>query len=254
MYRRVSGVCAAITAVVFCAACSSESGNQPEATVATTEATILLQDRFGENGVLTVAEDEGGTLSINVQGRIGVDDDQAASAALALDTLEKTYLALHPEQTEAPEKVREVSGRVQAQRALQLKDGAGVAPVSVEPPTNLQDKDLAGFMANACKRINGNFEFWEPKGCHYGTAALSVCTGFLLSSFGPDKSEAWNENSVAATHSLSGLTTTFNIPAFNWSVVTYGGVYSNRRACLTLNGGARGNLGVTYHRYTPDPH
>jgi len=253
MYRRVSTVCATIVAV-FCAACGSENAGESDATVESTGARVVLQDRFSENGVLTVVEDEAGVLSLGIQGKIGVDDDKAGSAALSLETLEKTYVALHPEAPVVPANVRALSTRLQAQRALEVKPTGDLARTTPQY-RDLQNKDSAAFYANACKKINGSFEYWNAAYCSYQVNWHAICTYSTISSYGPDKSIAWNESPYNGKHSLSGMSWQPTIPAWNWYVTTWGGTYSNRYACLTLDGSnTGGNLGITSHSWVPDPH
>lgn len=253
MHRRVSAICATVVAA-FCAACGSEGAGEPEASVESTGARIVLQDRFSENGVLTVVEDQGGTLSLGIQGKIGVDDHEAGSAALNLETLEKTYLALHPQAKNVPENVSALSARLQTQRALQVNAVVDVAPTT-PPHHDLQNKDSAAFYANACKRLPGSFEYWDPAYCSYQYNWHAICTYSTISSYGPDKSIAWNESPYTGKHSLSGLTWQPTIPAWSWYVTAWGGTYTNRYACFTLDGSnTGGNLGITSHTYHPEPH
>jgi hypothetical protein len=220
--------------------------------VESTGARIVLQDRFSENGVLTVVEDDTGALSLGIQGKIGVDDHQVGSAALSLETLEKTYVALHPEAPSVPANVRALSTRLQAQRALVAKPTGDLART---PPQqrDLQNKDSASFYANACKRLNGSFEYWNAGYCSYQVNWHAICSYSTIST--KDKSIAWNESPYTGKHSLSGLTWQPTIPAWSWYVTEWGGTYSNRYACFTLDGSnTGGNLGITAHDWVPNPH
>ena len=212
---------------------------------------VLLEDAYSPTGSLIVTQDDAGQLGVLVRGKIGVDPPETGRAASSRTTLADTYLALHPGVTAVPALVGALSDRLVAQRRALI---AKVAPADLQrsPSEAQQPEDSATFYAEACQNFSGGFSGYTAKYCSYQYNWHSICTYSTVNT--NDRSYAWNESAYAGYQSLSGMTWTPAIPAWTWQWAQWGGSYSNRYACLTLNGGTNtgGNLGITDHSFWTD--
>jgi len=236
--------------------CGSEPGSNEgggESEVGAVQEELLLQDSFSPSAALTVVRDRTtGDLGITIHGRIGVDDVSLVKTALLKTTFAESYGILHPEMNQLPAKVLEVSALLSAQhaRVLATLPKAELALKASQTPASI-DKSSSSFYNSACQTFSGGFSGWTPAYCSYQPNWHSICSYSTIGSL--DKSVGWNESPYDAIHSLSGLSWQPTIPAWNWYVTEWGGNYSNRYACLTLNGSnTGGNLGITHHDYFTD--
>lgn len=210
---------------------------------------VLLEDAYSPTGSLIVAEGDDGQLNVLLRGKIGVDAAEIARAASARATLAETYLALHPGASAVPAEVSALSDRLIAQRKAQLAKAPAAAPG--DAPEAQQPEDSAAFYAEACQDFNSGFTDYYPKYCSYQVNWHAICTYSTVQI--NDRSFAWNESPYAGYQSLSGMTWMPAIPAWTWQWATWGGSYTNRYACVTLNGtNTGGNLGITDHGFSTD--
>jgi hypothetical protein len=211
---------------------------------------ILLEDPYSPTGTLLVVQDDAGKLGVAVRGRIGFDSPELGSAAFSRTTLAGTYLALHPGLAVVPDHVRTLSDRLAAQHSADL---AKTAPADLQPAASeaLQPKDSAAFYANACQNFGGGFTGYSAQYCSYQYNWHAICTYNTLNT--NDRSYAWNESPNTGYQTLSGMTWQPAVPAWTWQYAQYGGTFTNRYACLYLNGtNTYGNLGITHHAFYTD--
>ncbi|HXT97985.1 MAG TPA: hypothetical protein VN853_16920 [Polyangia bacterium] len=213
-------------------------------------AEVLWEDAYSPTGSLVVAQDGDGRLDVLLRGKIGVDSPEVARVASAATTLADTYLALHPGVPAVPADVRALSDRLVAQRKAEL---AGLTPVeqAARPAPAQQPEDEAAFDAEACQSFSGGFSGYTPKYCSYQYNWHAICTYSTVAT--NDRSYAWNESPYAGYQTLSGMTWMPAIPAWTWQWATWGGSYTNRYACLYLDGSNTfGNVGITDHGFWTD--
>jgi hypothetical protein len=210
---------------------------------------VLLEDAYSPTGSLIVAEGDDGQLNVLLRGKIGVDAPEIARAASARTTLAGTYLALHPGASAVPAHVQALSDRLIAERNAQLAKAPVAAPG--DAPEAQQPEDSATFYAEACQDFGGGFTGYSPRYCSYQVNWHAICTYSTVQI--NDRSYAWNESPYAGYQSLSGMAWMPAIPAWTWQWATWGGSYTNRYACLTLNGtNTFGNVGITDHAFYTD--
>jgi hypothetical protein len=211
---------------------------------------VVLQDSFSTSGALIVSEDAEGNLGMVLRGRIGVDDQAIVQRVTTAASLDDAYKMLHPGTTVVPESVHTISNRLLAQKAARLAETPAAA-LARQPAAELP-KDSNSFYNSACQIVGGGFSGYSPKYCSYQYGWHSICT---YNTINPnDRSYAWNESPTAGYQSMNNMSWKPAIPAWTWQYTQWGGSYSNRYACVTLNGSASGNLGVTHHQYFTDEH
>ena len=245
-------VAAVMSTALMASGCGTEEGAGLDDAAMTQDegARILFQAAYSKTGHLRVVEDEGGNLGVAVQGRIGVDDAELARMAMAQQTLVETYRLLNPDATSVPETVRALSDTLQNQREAALAKLPAEELVRRED-TRVHAQDFAGFYSKACQTIGGGFEGWSPEYCSYQYNWHSICSYSTIGT--GDRSYGWNESPYTAKQSLSGMTWKPTLPAWTFQWAEWSGTYSNRYACVTLDGtNTYGNLGVTHHDYFTD--
>jgi hypothetical protein len=247
MRRNHKLILAALAVTVGCDAESSDDGAWVEG------AKVVYELRYSPTGAFTIIEDADGAIAAGVRGRIGVDDARAGMIAIGRKTFEQAFIDLQPAGTPVPEVLRQLSLRLQAQRA----NLPAAAPDQLEPPDvpATLNKDRNGFLATACQTFVIGAETYIPNNCQFQYDTQRVCTNWTMDS--GDISFGWNEGGAPARHSLSGSTTYYYTQGGHWGWVWWPGNYTNQRTCFTYQPPileADTNLGVTHHDITTMPH
>jgi hypothetical protein len=209
-------------------------------------ATVVLEDRYSDTASLIVAEGPEGGLNVGIQGRIGGDEPALAAAVMGLGTLEEMYLALHPDESVAPESIRTLSTEIEAQRARDLE---GIVEAPLDEPAAVQDKDANAFFATACVPFNiTNSERWKPMECTY--KANTPFGGCISGAFSTGMASAgWNEQPRPALHckNTNGSGFCYQVPAWTWHFNSWSGTFTNHDVCMQQSHTQTGNLGITRH-------
>jgi hypothetical protein len=221
-------------------------GTEPSGDGSTADGShVVLEAAFGTSGALIVSEDAEGNLNTVVQGRIGVDDQSIMQRISATTSLEDAFKVLNPAATSTPANLHAISERLQAQKAASIAQSPLPLMSQVSPTTDL-NKSATTFNNTACQTFSGGFSAYVPEYCSYQYGWSGICT---FSTINPaDRSYAWNESGTAGYQYMNGMSWKPAVPAWTWQYAQWGGSYSNRYACLYLNGGATGNIGVTWHQ------
>jgi hypothetical protein len=251
-------------AVVFALVAQGCGGGAVETTAGgarEAESALLFEDHYSGTGTIRVYA-EGEHLSLQVLGRIGIDDHLAMGQLLASGDLSQVYLTLHPEVQSAPEALMAIDARWERERAAEI-DTLALERAS-EHPVPLIDKSRNSFLSNACQTFGTPFDAWVPDLCLYNSSATGLAQSNCINTscdsqwihHAGDRAFIWNEGAraglvgfydivhISSTSAVLDSYSSGSLPARSW------GYYSNNFD--TVNYGIQSDrdlaaYGVTHH-------
>ncbi|HKO50649.1 MAG TPA: hypothetical protein VJV79_23175 [Polyangiaceae bacterium] len=193
-----------------------------------------------------------GHLAVSVSGSIGTEA-QAASFT-EMESLEKLYLAVHPDATAAPAELAPLSKRVRTDLGAlsALPRSTDVLPPAIE-------KSQSSYLANACRTFTEGSYQYVPLTCNWSGSISGLLAdwtrGFLR---GGDRTYAWNATPYSshvrwdsADGVLPQLHYQFAMTPYTWQWLQ---VWDTSRsgwvASIQTDPILPGELGITQHRLT----
>ena len=233
--------------------CTAETAESPRSTGEEPEsqaAQIIFEKAYSETGSIRVYRGPSGQLGMGVVG--GKDDDLGAIRQHLAPSIVQIHRNLFPG---VP--VPDVLNRLDRELAIAQVEPSGIpaAPLLAAPQ---ESEDLSSFISTACRQfvVNNGAGVMFPIECNYGFDVSHIGTLMDYCPSCGDWSFFWNVDSpVYARH----VRHHWGCPAdiywaepFKWGYYVWPPPACNGPTFLYAVSGVT-NLGITIHRYAPNP-